>query len=72
LRLKIELGVPNTGAGAWRDFVIVPEAQRAPAEICIRWGETMLGLEPMTPITRKRVKEPAFDHDFLREFCRLS
>jgi hypothetical protein len=115
LRLKIELGVPNTGASAHhlnvasgdasgtpqavamghravadisddfhlrvgmrgetavrRDFVIVPEAQCGPAGICIRWGEMMLGVEPIAPITRKRVKEPAFDHDFLREFCRVS
>jgi hypothetical protein len=23
----------------------------------------MFGLEPLTPITRKRLKEPTFDHD---------
>jgi hypothetical protein len=42
-----------------RDFVIVPEAHCAPAGICIRWGEG-------------KCKEPAFDHDFLQEFRRVS
>src|SRR4029077_20820297 len=56
-----------------RDFIIVPNAQRAPAGIGISWGEMTLGLEPIALITRKRLKEPAFDHDLaLRELCSVS
>jgi hypothetical protein len=55
-----------------RDFIIVPEAQRTPPGICVRWGEMMLGFEPNAPITRKRVKESRFDHGILREFCGVS
>jgi hypothetical protein len=33
----------------------------------------MLGFEPIAPITRKGVKDPAFNHDLaLGELCRVS
>jgi hypothetical protein len=45
-----------------RDFVVIPEAQRPPAGLCMRRGEMMLGFEPIAPITSKRLKGPTFDH----------
>ena len=46
-----------------RDLVIVPDAQRPPAGPRMRRREMMPGLEPIAPITRKRMKGPTFDHD---------
>jgi hypothetical protein len=56
-------------AAVWRDFVIVPEPQRAPPGICVRWGEMMAGFEPVSPITGKRMKGPTFDHGLSPKFC---
>ena len=45
-----------------RNFVIVPDAQRAPARTRVHRQKMVLGLEPIALITGKRLKGPTFDH----------
>jgi hypothetical protein len=55
-----------------RELIIVSDAQRAPAGLCVGWGKMVLGLKPMTPITSERLKGAAFDHDLaLRKVAAL-
>jgi hypothetical protein len=56
--------VPKYGASAYHLNVASGDASGIPQ--AVEMGHCAV------PITRKRVKEPAFDHDFLQEFCRLS